>query len=105
KEIEAGVVGGPFGILNVAVEFVIDGMGTAAVAVHDVKLGGLVSLVAVVETGVGDEFSVGRRGRRVVWTFAIGERAQSAIGHAEFVDFGVEDLMVGFRVAVGGDEQ
>src|SRR4029077_15579870 len=60
KEIETGVVRSPFGILNVAVELVVDGMGATAVAVHDVKLGGLVPLVTVVETGVSDQFSVGR---------------------------------------------
>src|SRR5713226_4974667 len=80
-------------------------MGGAAVAVHQVELGGLVALVAVVESGVGDEFSAGRNAGSVVRAFAIGERAQSAVGDAEFIDFRVETFVVGFGVTVGGDEE
>src|SRR6266852_3185449 len=105
EEIDAGIVRRPFRRLDVAVEFVGDGMGGAAVAVHQIELGGLVALVAVVESGVGDEFTAGRNSGSVVRAFAIGERAQSAVGNAEFVDFGVENFMVGFGVTVGGDEQ
>src|SRR5579864_2084561 len=63
------------------------------------------ALVAVVESGIGDEFTAGRNPGSVVRAFAIGERAQRAIGDAEFVDFGVENLVVGFRVTVGRNEQ
>jgi len=37
-------------------------MGIGAVAIHEVKLGGLMALVAIIEAGVGDKFSVGRNG-------------------------------------------
>src|SRR5216683_2873928 len=60
EEIDAGIVRCPFRRLDVAIEFVGDGMGAAAVAVHQIELGGLVALVAVVESGVCDEFSVRR---------------------------------------------
>src|SRR5712692_116430 len=76
-----------------------------AVGVHEIELGGLVALVAVVESGVGDEFSVGRGPGGVVGAFAIGERAQGAVGNIEFVDFRVEVFVIGFGVAVGGDDQ
>src|SRR6266851_4170589 len=105
EEIDAGVVGRPFGRLDVAIEFVRDGARAAAVAVHEIELGGLVALVAVVESGVGDEFSVGRGAGGVIGAFAIGERAQSAVGNIEFVDFRVEVFVIGFGVAVGGDDQ
>src|SRR4029077_20795163 len=52
---DSTVVGGPLRILDVAVEFVGDGVRIGAVAIHEVKLGGLMTLIAVVITGVGDE--------------------------------------------------
>jgi hypothetical protein len=72
QEINTGIVGRPARRLNVAVQFVGDGMGAAAVAVHDVELGGLVTLVAVIETGIGDPFAVGRNVRVGIWSFTVG---------------------------------
>ena len=65
-------------------------MGIGAIAIHEIELGGLVTLVTVVVTVVGDELAVGRNGGRCIRTFAAGERAEGAVGDGEFVDFRVE---------------
>src|SRR5206468_7792540 len=57
-EIHPAIVGRPLRPLNVAVEFLGNGVGPRAIAVHQVKLGGLVALQAVVEARVGDPFSI-----------------------------------------------
>src|SRR5260370_36567718 len=61
-EKDSTVVGGPLGVLDIAVEFVGEGMRIAPVAIHEGKLGGLMALVAIIVTSVGDEFPVGRHG-------------------------------------------
>src|SRR5271155_4874830 len=63
------------------------------------------TLVAVVKTGVGDPLSVRRNSWIIVGAFAIGEGAERTVGDAELVNFGVEIFVVGFRVAIGGDEE
>src|SRR5437879_7920783 len=63
-EIDAAVVGSPLRVLDIAVEFVRKGVRIGAIAIHEVKLGGLMALVTIIVAGVGDKFSVGRdRGR------------------------------------------
>src|SRR6266849_1672947 len=56
-EVDATTVGGPLRILDVAVEFVVQGVRAGAIAVHEIELGGLVALIAIVVTGVSDELS------------------------------------------------
>src|SRR5882757_1830331 len=105
EEINAGVVGRPVRRQNVAIELVGDGTGASAVAVHDVELGGLMTLVAVVESSVGDPFAVGRNVRISVRPFAVSQSAQRAISNVEFVDLGVQIFVLGFGMAVGGDQK
>src|SRR6266852_5673259 len=76
KKIDTAVVRGPVRALNVAIELVREGAGAATIAVHEIELGGLVTLIAVVETGVGDPLSVGRYGGRVIGSFAGGQSAE-----------------------------
>ena len=104
-EIDAAVVRSPLGVLDIAIEFVRQGMRIGAIAIHEVEFGRLMALVAVIVAGVGDEFSVGRHSGRIVRAFAIGERAKRAISHAELIDFIVEILVIGFGMAVDGDDQ
>ncbi len=75
EEIDSGIVWRPAWRLNVAIELVGDGMGASAVAVHDVELGSLMTLVAVVESSVGDPFAVGRNVRIGVRSFAVSQSA------------------------------
>src|SRR3977135_2681123 len=105
EEINAGVVGRPVRRQNVAIELVGDGTGASAVAVHDVQLGGLMTLVAVVESSVGDPFAVGRNVRISIRSFAVGQGAQCAIGNIEFVDLRVQIFVLGFGMAVGGNQK
>src|ERR1700693_2064323 len=72
KKIDTAVVGGPSRALNVAIELLRERAGAAAIAVHEIELSGLVTLIAVVETDVGDPLSVGRYSRRVIGAFAVG---------------------------------
>src|SRR5260370_6148469 len=104
-DIDATVVGGPLLVLDIAVEFVGEGMGIGAVAIHKIKLGSLMTLVAIIEAGVGNEFPVGRNGGRIVRTFASGQRAKRAVGDTEFVDFSVEEFVIGFGMAIDGSDQ
>ena len=104
-EIDAAVVGSPLRVLDIAVEFVRKGVRIGAIAIHEVKLGGLMALVTIIVAGVGDKFSVGRDRGRVVGAFAIGQRTKGAVGDAELVDFGVEIFVVGFRMAIDGNDQ
>src|SRR5262249_15228119 len=89
-EVDAAIVGGPFRALDVAVEFVGNGVRAGAVTVHQVKLCRLVALKPIIEAGVGDRFAIRGDCRRIVRAFAAGESAQRAIGHAEFVNLRVE---------------
>src|SRR5207249_9132776 len=57
-------VGRPLRVLDVTVEFSGEGVRAAAIAVHQVKLGGLMALVPIIVAGVSDESSVGRNGGR-----------------------------------------
>jgi hypothetical protein len=75
-EIDTAVVGSPLRVLDIAVEFVRKRMRARAVAIHEVQLGGLMALVAVIVAGVGDELAVGRDSGRIVGAFAIGQRAK-----------------------------
>src|SRR5437588_4716271 len=72
-EIDAAVVRSPLGVLDIAIEYVRQGMRIGAIADHQVELGGLMALVAVIVAGVGDEFSVGRHSGRIVRPFAVAE--------------------------------
>src|SRR5580692_6718246 len=63
------------------------------------------TLKAVIKTRVGDPLSVGRDCWIVVRALAIGEGAEGAVGNTELVNFGVEILVVGFRMTIGGDEE
>src|SRR5260370_19993855 len=42
---DAAVVGSPFGVLDIAVEFIGEGMRIAGVAIHEVEICGLMALV------------------------------------------------------------
>src|SRR5712692_468172 len=63
------------------------------------------ALEAVVKAGVRDPLPIRRNGGSVVGSFAVGERAQGAVGDAEFIDFRVDVRMLGFRMAVGGNDE
>ena len=104
-EVDAGAVGCPLRVLDVAVEFSGEGVRAGAIAVHQVKLGGLMALVPIIVAGVGDEFSVGRNGGCIIRSFAIGERAHRTVGDTEFVDFVIEVFVIGFRMAIDGNDQ
>ncbi len=80
-------------------------MRTRPVAAHQIKLRGLMALQSVVKARIGNPFSIGRNGGGIVRSFAIGERAQSAIGDAEFVHFRVEVRVVRFRMAICRNDQ
>src|SRR5260370_38790575 len=86
-------------------EVVGEGMGIGGVAIYNIKLGGLMTLVAIIEASVGNEFPVRRNGGRIVRTFASGQRAKRAVGDTEFVDFGVEEFVIGFGMAIDGSDQ
>jgi len=58
-EENALAVGGPVGSGGVAIESRSYDVRIAAIAVGNLKVGGLVALVAVIEADVGDEFAVG----------------------------------------------
>src|SRR6267143_3132361 len=105
KKIDTAIVGGPVRALDVAIELIGEGTGSTAITVHEIQLGGLVTLVAVVETGVGDPLSVGRYGRRVIRSFAVGQGAEGTISDAELIDFGVEILVIGFGMSVDGKDE
>src|ERR1700730_16373668 len=62
-DVDAAAVGSPLRVLYIAIEFVRDGVRPGAIAVHQIEPGGLVTLIAIVVAGVGDEFTVGRNGR------------------------------------------
>src|SRR6267378_5226635 len=102
KKIDTAVVGGPVRALDVAIELIREGVGAATITVHEIEFGGLVTLVAVVETDVGDPLSVGRYGRRVVGSFAVGQGAEGAVSDAELIDFGIEILVIRFGMTVDG---
>src|SRR5260370_1128957 len=104
-DIDATVIGSPLRILDIAVELLGEGTRIGAVVIHKIKLGGLMTLVAIIEASVGNEFPVGRNGGRIVRTFASGQRAKRAVGDAEFVDFGVEEFVIGFGMAIDGSDQ
>ena len=91
--------------LDVPVELVGKRVRSGAIAVHQVKLCRLVALQAVVKAGVSDPLSIRRDGGRIVRPFAICERAQCAVGDAELVDFRIKRGMVGFRMAICGNNQ
>src|SRR5260370_24769107 len=86
-------------------EVVGEGMGIGGVAIYNIKLGGLMTLVVIIDASVGNEFPVGRNGGRIVRTFAGGQRAKRAVGDAEFVDFSVEEFVIGFGMAIDGSDQ
>src|SRR5882762_4257791 len=100
KKIDTAVVGGPVRALDVAIELVRKGAGAAAIAIHEIELGGLVTLIAVVETGVGDPLSVGRYDRRVIGSFAVGQCAEGTGRDAKLIDFGIEILVIRFGMTV-----
>jgi hypothetical protein len=101
----AAVVGSPLRTLDVAIELVPEGVRARAVAVHQVQFCRLVALEAVVKAGVRNPFSIWRDCRRIIRSFAVGERAQRAIGDAEFVNFRVEVRVVRLRMTVAGKNQ
>src|SRR6266850_6846339 len=103
-EVDAAAVGGPLWVQDVAVEFVGEGMGTGAIAVHEIELGSLVALIAIVVAGVSDEFSVGRNSRRIVRSLAVRERAQGTVGDTKFVDFIVEVFVIRLGMAIDGND-
>src|SRR6267143_628574 len=105
KKIDTAVVGGPVRALDVAIELIREGVGAATITVHEIEFGGLVTLVAVVETGVGDPLSVGRYGRRVIGSFAVGQGAEGTVSDAELIDFGIEILVIGFGMSVDGKDE
>src|SRR5205807_2494263 len=75
-DVDATVVGSPLRVLDIAVEFVGERMRIGAVAIHEVQLGGLMALKAIIEAGVSDELPVGRDGGRIVGPLASGKRAK-----------------------------
>ena len=79
-EVDAAVVQRPLGTRDVTIEFFGEGMRTAAVASHQVELGCLVTLIAIVEACIGDPFSVGGNDGIVVGTFARGQLANRSVG-------------------------
>src|SRR6266478_2546927 len=105
SDINAAVVGRPLRILDIAVELVGKGMGIGAVAIHEVKLGGLMALVAVIVAGVGNELAIRRDGGRIIGAFASGQGTKRAVSHAELVNFGVLIFVIGFGMAVDGSDQ
>ena len=72
----------------------------AAIAIADVKVGGLMALETIVVAGVSDKLAIGRDGGRVVGTFPIGQRAKRSVSDAEFVDFSVLVFVIGFGMAI-----
>ncbi len=104
-EEDAAVIGSPLRVLDIAVEFIGERVRIGAVAIHEVQLGSLMALVAIIVSGVGDPFAVRRDFGRIVGTFAAGQRAKRAIGDAEFIDFGVLIFVIGFRIAIDGSDQ
>src|SRR5882672_8307494 len=105
KKIDTAVVGSPVRALNVAIARVRERAGAAAIAVHEIELGGLVTLIAVVETGVGDPLSVRRYRGRVIRSLAVGQCAKRAVGDAELIDLGIKIFVIGFGMAVNGKDE
>src|SRR5260370_25123420 len=104
-DIDATAIGSPLRILDIAVELLGEGRRIGGVEINKIKLGGLMTLVAIIEASVGNEFPVGRNGGGIVRTFASGQRAKRAVGDAEFVDFSVEEFVIGFGMAIDGSDQ
>src|SRR5260370_25970614 len=63
------------------------------------------ALEAVVKAYVRDPLAIGGNGGSIVGAFAIGERAQGAVGDAELIDFRVDVCMLGFWMTVGGNDE
>src|SRR5262249_53835953 len=76
---DAGAVGSPLVVGDVAVEFVGHGMRSGAITIHKIQLPRLVALIAVVESFVGDQLSIRGNGGRIVRPFPVGESANGAI--------------------------
>ncbi len=80
-------------------------MRVGAVAIHDIQADDLVALLAVVEARVGDASAVRRDDRSAVRPIPIGQRAHLAALCRHRVDLGIQRLVVGVRVPVGGEDQ
>src|SRR5882757_2130472 len=80
-------------------------MGIGTVAIHEVELGGLMALIAVIVTGVCDEFAVRRGFGRVVGTLPRCKGAKRTVRHAEFIDFRIKIFVIRFGMAIGGNEE
>src|SRR5260370_28502648 len=80
-------------------------MRARAIAIHEVQLGGLMALVAVIVAGVGNELAIRRDSGRIIGAFAIGQRTKRAVSHAELVNFGVLIFVIGFGMAIDGSDQ
>src|SRR5467141_87883 len=104
-DIDATVVVSPLRVLDIAVEFVRERMRARAIAIHEVQLGGLMALVAVIVAGVGNELAIRRDGGRIIGAFASGQGTKRAVSHAELVNFGVLIFVIGFGMAVDGSDQ
>ena len=102
---EAPAVGVPARALDVAIEITGEEPRAAAVALHQVEPGDLVTLVPVVEAGVGDPAAVRRDRHVAVGAVALGESADLAARRRHLVDLGVEGPIGGVGVAVGGEDQ
>src|SRR5258708_1308008 len=53
-DIDAAAVGSPLRFLDIAIELIGEGMRIGAVTIREVKLGGLMALVTIIEASVSD---------------------------------------------------
>src|SRR5262249_1285035 len=104
-EINTAVIGRPLGLADVAVEFFGKRVRAGAVAVHKVELRSLMALEAIVVPGVGDPFAVGRNHRIVIGPLSVRQSPQGAISDAEFINFRIEESVIGFGMAICGNDQ
>ena len=103
---EEPLAGGvPARLLDVAVERLGERSRAAAVAVHEVEAGHLVTLAAIVEAGVGDQPAVRGDACVVVGATPVGQRPHRAAGRRHRVDLAVERVVLGIVVAVGREDQ
>src|SRR5579859_1952967 len=104
-KVDAAAVRGPLRVANVAVELGGDVMGSAAVAVHQIETGNLVSLKLVVIAYIGDVLAVRRDYGRAIGASAIGQCFYRAIFQREAVDLRIGGVVLVVVVTIGGDQQ
>ena len=90
RHVDAAAVRGPDRIADALIQLRRQHALAGAVAIHQVELGDLVSLLPVVESGVGDELAIGRDRGVAVGTEPVGELPHGAVRERHLEEVGLE---------------